>query len=43
MKFKMLRYIIGQLLLAEGLLMLLPLATSLIYGEFETLPRFLYQ
>ncbi len=34
MNFKMIRYITGQLLLAEGMLMLLPLAVSLIYGEF---------
>jgi len=37
----MLRYIIGQLLLAEAALMLLPLVTSLIYGEFEMLSAFL--
>ena len=30
----MIRYITGQLLLAEGALMLLPLTVSLIYGEF---------
>ena len=41
MNFKMLRYIIGQLLLAEAALMLLPLVTSLIYGEFEMLSAFL--
>lgn len=34
MNFKMIRYITGQLLLAEGMLMLLPLSVSLIYGEF---------
>ncbi len=34
MNFKMIRYITGQLLLAEGALMLLPLTVSLIYGEF---------
>ena len=36
MNYKMIRYIIGQLLLVEGALMLLPLAVSLIYGEFQT-------
>ena len=34
MNFKMMRYITGQLLIAEGALMLLPLAVTLIYGEF---------
>jgi trk system potassium uptake protein TrkH len=33
----MLRYIIGQLLIAEGALMALPLVTMLIYGEFKML------
>lgn len=37
MNFKMLRYITGQLLLAEGALMLIPLITMLIYGEFGML------
>lgn len=41
MNYKMLRYITGQLLLAEGALMLLPLVTSLIYGEFKMLHAFL--
>ncbi|MBQ8407474.1 MAG: TrkH family potassium uptake protein [Clostridia bacterium] len=41
MNYKMLRYIIGQLLLAEGALMILPLATSLVYGEFKMLHAFL--
>lgn len=36
MNYKMIRYITGQLLLVEGALMLLPLAVSLIYGEFHT-------
>ena len=34
MNFKMLRYIIGLLMLAEGALMAIPLVTMLIYGEF---------
>lgn len=41
MNYKMLRYIVGQLLLAEGALMILPLVTSLIYGEFKMLHAFL--
>lgn len=34
MNYKMIRYITGQLLLSEGVLMLLPLIVSLVYGEF---------
>ena len=41
MNYKMLRYVTGQLLIAEGILMLLPLVTSLIYGEFGMLHAFL--
>ena len=41
MNIKMIRYIIGRLLLVESALMLLPLAVSLIYGEFKQLPAFL--
>ena len=41
MNYKMLRYITGQLLLAEGMLMLIPLVTSLCYGEFKMLHAFL--
>ena len=41
MNYKMIRYIVGQLLWAEGALMLLPLITSLIYGEFKMLHAFL--
>lgn len=41
MNYKMLRYIIGKLLLAECALMALPLITSLIYGEFGMLHAFL--
>lgn len=37
MNFKMLRYITGQLLIAEGALMALPLVTMLIYGEYGSL------
>ena len=41
MNLKMLRYIIGQLLIAEGALMVLPLITMLCYGEFGNLYAFL--
>lgn len=41
MNYKMLRFITGQLMLAECALMLLPLVTSLIYGEFANLHAFL--
>jgi len=34
MNFRMIRYIIGMLLLVEGALMVLPLATMIIYGEY---------
>ena len=37
----MLRYITGQLMLAEGGLMLIPLSVSLVYGEFGMLSAFL--
>lgn len=37
MNFKMLRYITGKLLLAEGGLMIIPLVTMLIYGELGML------
>ncbi len=41
MNYKMLKYITGQLLIAEGALMLLPLIASLCYGEFGMLHAFL--
>jgi len=41
MNFKMIKYITGQLLLAEGALMLLPLAVSLMYGEFSSIWAFI--
>ena len=37
MNYKMLRYITGLLLLAEGTLMVFPLLTMIIYGEFKML------
>lgn len=41
MNYKMMRYILGELLIAEGALMALPLATSLIYREFDTVWSFI--
>ena len=41
MNYKMLRYITGQLLLAECALMLLPVAVSLAYREYANLSAFL--
>ena len=40
MNFRMIRYITGQLLIAEGALMALPFAVALIYGEFSSLWAF---
>ena len=40
MNFKMIRYITGQLLIAEGALMALPFAVTLIYGEFSNVWAF---
>ena len=41
MNIKMIRYIIGRLLIAESVLMALPLIVMLIYGEFGQLPSLL--
>ncbi len=41
MNFKMFRFIIGKLMLAEAVLMLLPLSVSLFYGEYKMLTPFL--
>lgn len=41
MNIKMIRYIIGRLLLVESALMLLPFGIALIYGEFAQLHSFL--
>ncbi len=41
MNFKMLRYILGQLMIAEGALMALPVVVSLVYGEYGMLYSFL--
>lgn len=41
MNFKMIRYIMGQLLLVESILMSVPLITSVIYGETKTMWAFI--
>ena len=41
MNIKMIRYILGRLMMVESALMLLPLAVSLIYGEFAQLHAFI--
>ena len=41
MNIKMIRYIMGRLMIVESALMLLPLIVSLIYGEFAQLHAFL--
>ena len=41
MNYKMIQYLVGHLLLAEGALMVLPLAVSLIYGETRTIFAFI--
>lgn len=41
MNIKMIRYIIGRLLIAESVLMALPLIVMLVYGEFGQLPSLL--
>ena len=41
MNYKMLKYIIGKLLIAECALMAIPLVTSLFYGEYKMLHAFL--
>ncbi len=41
MNHRMIRYIIGRLLLVESALMLLPLAVMIVYGEFTYLHAFL--
>ena len=40
MNYRMISYIMGRLMVVEGLLMALPLVVSLIYGEYHTLIAF---
>lgn len=42
MNYKMVRYIIGMILMAESAFMVLPMIVSLIYGETGTLMPFVY-
>ena len=41
MNYRMIKYIMGRLMIVEGLLMALPLIVSLVYGESEMLLAFL--
>ncbi|MBQ3532064.1 MAG: TrkH family potassium uptake protein [Oscillospiraceae bacterium] len=42
MNYKMIRYIIGMILMAESVFMILPLIVSVIYGEFDVIMPFVY-
>ena len=42
MNYKMIRYIIGMILMAESVFMILSLLVSVIYGEFDVIMPFVY-
>ncbi|MBR5309776.1 MAG: TrkH family potassium uptake protein [Oscillospiraceae bacterium] len=42
MNYKMIRYIIGMILVAESAFMVLPMIVSVIYGEFDIIMPFVY-
>ena len=42
MNYKMIRYIIGMILMAESVFMILPTIVSVIYGEFDVIMPFVY-
>ncbi|MBQ2861466.1 MAG: TrkH family potassium uptake protein, partial [Oscillospiraceae bacterium] len=42
MNYKMIRYIIGMILMAESAFMVLPMLVSVIYGEYEVIMPFVY-
>ncbi|MBR3962953.1 MAG: TrkH family potassium uptake protein [Oscillospiraceae bacterium] len=42
MNYKMIRYIIGMILMAESAFMVLPMLVSVFYGEYEVLMPFVY-
>ena len=42
MNYKMIRYIIGMILMAESVFMILPLIVSVIYSEFDVIMPFVY-
>lgn len=42
MNYKMIRYIIGMILMAESAFMVLPMLVSVIYGEFDIVMPFVY-
>ena len=42
MNYKMIRYIIGMILMAESAFMVLPMLVSVIYGEYDVIMPFVY-
>ena len=42
MNYKMIRYIIGMILVAESAFMVLPMLVSVFYGEYDVLMPFVY-
>ena len=42
MNYKMIRYIIGMILVAESAFMVLPMMVSVLYGEFDVIMPFIY-
>ena len=42
MNYKMIRYIIGMILMAESAFMVLPMIVSVFYGEYNVLMPFVY-
>ena len=42
MNYKMIRYIVGMILMAESVFMVLPMLVSVIYGEYDVLMPFVY-
>lgn len=42
MNYKMIRYIVGMILLAESVFMVLPMLISVFYGEYDVLMPFVY-
>ena len=42
MNYKMIRYIVGMILVAESVFMVLPMLVSVFYGEYNVLMPFVY-
>lgn len=42
MNYKMIRYIVGMILMAESVFMVLPMLVSVFYGEYDVLMPFVY-